>query len=275
MPVAAQRERAEPPVACVPAWRNGCSGRGAGDSHAGGKCHRADAARPALLPLQGAHRVPGELPMYMKAGLERAVPRGGEEESCSPAQGLRCPAVRSICTGGASGRPGLVNPRGTAAIHSSRGGCPADAAKPGVGTPRALRHAAQGMSLVPAVTELLLAEFMYLQYDDVQRPIHLYINSTGVAVRNADPTRLSRVWDRLIRLSYTSCFLPSLHLIRQCLQAGGLMCSPEGPAERGGQAGLRGRGFRDLRHHAVREAASVHRVCGERLRRGRHAAGRR
>jgi ATP-dependent Clp protease protease subunit len=37
-----------------------------------------------------------------------------------------------------------------------------------------------GMSLVPAVTELLLAEFMYLQYDSPTRPIFLYINSTGV-----------------------------------------------------------------------------------------------
>jgi ATP-dependent protease ClpP protease subunit len=43
--------------------------------------------------------------------------------------------------------------------------------------------ALQGMSLVPAVTELLLAEFMYLQYDSPTRPIFLYINSTGVQVR--------------------------------------------------------------------------------------------
>lgn len=39
------------------------------------------------------------------------------------------------------------------------------------------------MSLVPAVTELLLAELLYLQYDNPTRPINLYINSTGVAVR--------------------------------------------------------------------------------------------
>lgn len=37
-----------------------------------------------------------------------------------------------------------------------------------------------GMSLVPSVTELLLAEFMYLQYDDSRQPVYLYINSTGV-----------------------------------------------------------------------------------------------
>jgi len=37
-----------------------------------------------------------------------------------------------------------------------------------------------GMSLVPAVTELLLAELLYLQYDAPAKPVYLYINSTGV-----------------------------------------------------------------------------------------------
>ncbi|KAK8948171.1 hypothetical protein KSP40_PGU014707 [Platanthera guangdongensis] len=36
-----------------------------------------------------------------------------------------------------------------------------------------------GMSLVPSVTELMLAEFLYLQYEDEKKPIYLYINSTG------------------------------------------------------------------------------------------------
>ncbi|KAH0644093.1 hypothetical protein KY289_035067 [Solanum tuberosum] len=36
-----------------------------------------------------------------------------------------------------------------------------------------------GMSLVPSVTELILAEFLYLQYEDEDKPIYLYINSTG------------------------------------------------------------------------------------------------
>jgi ATP-dependent Clp protease protease subunit len=36
-----------------------------------------------------------------------------------------------------------------------------------------------GMSLVPSVTELLVAEFFYLQYDSDEKPIYLYINSTG------------------------------------------------------------------------------------------------
>lgn len=37
-----------------------------------------------------------------------------------------------------------------------------------------------GMSLVPAVTELMLAELLYLQYDSPTQPIYMYINSTGV-----------------------------------------------------------------------------------------------
>eukprot|EP00271_Cylindrocystis_brebissonii_P006524 TRINITY_DN192_c0_g1_i1.p1 TRINITY_DN192_c0_g1~~TRINITY_DN192_c0_g1_i1.p1 ORF type:complete len:301 (+),score=51.85 TRINITY_DN192_c0_g1_i1:247-1149(+) len=36
-----------------------------------------------------------------------------------------------------------------------------------------------GMSLVPAVTELIMAELLYLQYDDATKPIFMYINSTG------------------------------------------------------------------------------------------------
>lgn len=44
------------------------------------------------------------------------------------------------------------------------------------------RPCLQGMSLVPSVTELLLAEFLYLQYDNPTAPIYMYINSAGVQV---------------------------------------------------------------------------------------------
>lgn len=37
------------------------------------------------------------------------------------------------------------------------------------------------MTLVPSVTELLIAEFLYLQYEDDQKPMYLYINSTGTS----------------------------------------------------------------------------------------------
>ena len=38
------------------------------------------------------------------------------------------------------------------------------------------------MNLVPQVTELMLAEFLYLQYDNPDAPVYMYINSTGVQV---------------------------------------------------------------------------------------------
>ena len=37
------------------------------------------------------------------------------------------------------------------------------------------------MTLVPSVTELILAELLYLQYEDNNKPIYLYINSTGTS----------------------------------------------------------------------------------------------
>ena len=38
-----------------------------------------------------------------------------------------------------------------------------------------------GMNLVPSVTELLVAELLYLQFEDADKPINFYINSTGTA----------------------------------------------------------------------------------------------
>mmetsp|Transcript_8510 Transcript_8510/g.28571 ORF Transcript_8510/g.28571 Transcript_8510/m.28571 type:complete len:171 (+) Transcript_8510:203-715(+) len=36
-----------------------------------------------------------------------------------------------------------------------------------------------GMPLVPAVTELIVSELLYLQYTDSSKPCYIYINSTG------------------------------------------------------------------------------------------------
>ena len=55
------------------------------------------------------------------------------------------------------------------------------------------------MTLVPSVTELILAELLYLQYEDKNKPIYFYINSTGTSkvsrLENANvalPSRFSR-----------------------------------------------------------------------------------
>jgi ATP-dependent Clp protease protease subunit len=44
-----------------------------------------------------------------------------------------------------------------------------------------------GMPLVPAVTELLVAQLLYLQYDDPEKPIRIYINSTGTSRYDGEP----------------------------------------------------------------------------------------
>ncbi|CAN6345632.1 unnamed protein product [Urochloa humidicola] len=41
-----------------------------------------------------------------------------------------------------------------------------------------------GMPIVPAVTELVAAQFLWLDYDDRTKPIYLYINSTGTMDEN-------------------------------------------------------------------------------------------
>lgn len=38
-----------------------------------------------------------------------------------------------------------------------------------------------GMALVPAVTELIIAELLYLNYESQEKPIYLYINSPGLS----------------------------------------------------------------------------------------------
>ena len=37
-----------------------------------------------------------------------------------------------------------------------------------------------GMPIVPQVTELIIAELLFLQYDSTEKPILMYINSPGV-----------------------------------------------------------------------------------------------
>lgn len=43
--------------------------------------------------------------------------------------------------------------------------------------------------LVPAVTELVVAELMYLQWMDPKEPIYLYINSTGTTRDDGETVR--------------------------------------------------------------------------------------
>lgn len=43
-----------------------------------------------------------------------------------------------------------------------------------------------GMPIVPSVTELLIAQFMYLDFDDATKPVYLYINSSGTQDENRE-----------------------------------------------------------------------------------------
>lgn len=43
-----------------------------------------------------------------------------------------------------------------------------------------------GMPLVPAVTELIVAELLYLQYEDPEKPIRIYLNSYGTIGSETD-----------------------------------------------------------------------------------------
>ncbi|KAJ8465535.1 hypothetical protein OPV22_028087 [Ensete ventricosum] len=43
-----------------------------------------------------------------------------------------------------------------------------------------------GMPIVPAVTELLVAQLMWLDYDNASKPIYLYINSSGTQNENRE-----------------------------------------------------------------------------------------
>lgn len=46
-----------------------------------------------------------------------------------------------------------------------------------------------GMPLVPAVTELIVAELLYLNYESATKPVTLYINSPGERASSSSPTR--------------------------------------------------------------------------------------
>ena len=74
------------------------------------------------------------------------------------------------------------------------------------------------MQLVPAVTELIVAELLYLQYKDRQKPIYLYINSTGTT--RADGETVSADDVELIQHSLHVCqlfeFKLACVLVRPC-----------------------------------------------------------
>eukprot|EP00177_Eucheuma_denticulatum_P001999 GFKZ01003565.1.p2 GENE.GFKZ01003565.1~~GFKZ01003565.1.p2 ORF type:complete len:266 (-),score=35.83 GFKZ01003565.1:1929-2726(-) len=94
------------------------------------------------------------------------------QRTTSPAR-RRAPATRRVLTPQAMQSAGA----GGTMYDGARAGPPPD-------LPSLLLHNRiiyLGMSLVPAVTELIIAEFLYLQYEDASKPVFMYINSTGTS----------------------------------------------------------------------------------------------
>lgn len=64
----------------------------------------------------------------------------------------------------------------------------------------------KSMQIVPAVTELIVAQFMWLDYDNPTKPIYLYINSSGTQVILVDVSLIPDV----------SCFLVLTVVVSYC-----------------------------------------------------------
>jgi ATP-dependent Clp protease, protease subunit len=88
-----------------------------------------------------------------------------------------------------------------------------------------------GMPLVPAVTELIIAELLYLQYDDPEKPIKIYINSTGTSRYDGEPigfeTEAFAICDTLSYIKppvHTICIGQAMGMAAMLLSAGTKGC---------------------------------------------------
>ncbi|MBR8838198.1 MAG: ATP-dependent Clp protease proteolytic subunit [Stigonema ocellatum SAG 48.90 = DSM 106950] len=88
-----------------------------------------------------------------------------------------------------------------------------------------------GMPLVPAVTELIVAELLYLQSDDPEKPIKIYINSTGTSGYSGDPigfeTEAFAIYDTIKYIKppiFTICIGSAMGMAAMLLSAGTKGC---------------------------------------------------
>jgi len=88
-----------------------------------------------------------------------------------------------------------------------------------------------GMPLVPAVTELIVAELLFLQYEDPDKPIKIYINSTGTSSYNGEPigfeTEAFAICDTMNYLKppiHTICLGSAMGMAAMLLSAGTKGC---------------------------------------------------
>jgi ATP-dependent Clp protease protease subunit len=88
-----------------------------------------------------------------------------------------------------------------------------------------------GMPLVPAVTELIVAELLYLQSDDPEKPIKIYINSTGTSGYSGEPigfeTEAFAIYDTMKYIKppiHTICIGSAMGMAAMILSAGTKGC---------------------------------------------------
>ena len=88
-----------------------------------------------------------------------------------------------------------------------------------------------GMPLVPAVTELIVAELLYLQSNDPEKPIKIYINSTGTSGYSGEPigfeTEAFAIYDTMKYIKppiHTICIGSAMGMAAMILSAGTQGC---------------------------------------------------
>ncbi|CAI8604830.1 unnamed protein product [Vicia faba] len=81
-----------------------------------------------------------------------------------------------------------------------------------------------GMPIVPAVTELILAQLMWLDYDNPEKPVHLYINSSGTQDENNETVGSETdAYSIADMLSFVKCDIYTVNLAMAFGQAAMLM----------------------------------------------------
>ena len=88
-----------------------------------------------------------------------------------------------------------------------------------------------GMPLVPSVTELIVAQLLYLQSDDPEKQIKIYINSTGTSGYSGEPigfeTEAFAIYDTMKYIKppiHTICIGSAMGMAAMILSAGTQGC---------------------------------------------------
>ncbi|MDF5709887.1 MAG: ATP-dependent Clp protease proteolytic subunit [Nostoc sp. S4] len=88
-----------------------------------------------------------------------------------------------------------------------------------------------GTPLVPQITKLIIAELLYLQSDDPDKPIKIYINSTGTSGYSGDPigfeTEAFAIYDTMKYIKppiHTICIGSAMGMAAMILSAGTKGC---------------------------------------------------